>query len=220
MPLVNTISAIIVFVIVVIIAVLLTRYVPPGQWEGSKIHIFMAILAGLSICITFLFYYGVVELNQEQHNLSMVQETARLDRILVEDILHQISVVGEHVPHFASTLIPLQHPPASEPDPITPQNVFHKLYLSSVIFSAWQDILLAESFSTIEPIAYLSSFLQRANSVELFRLWMTSKLEYNKETQTFGDMLFEYALPITDQRPESYITAARAIIADPRYQDL
>ena len=107
--------------------------------------------------------------------------------------------------------------PGPGPDPETPEACTAKYTLSYQIFTAFQDIILSNNFVAIEPLAYVSNFLQRTNSPQLYEQWKINKIDFNTKTQQFGDLLFEYGLPITEQVPASYTTAAQKLIADPRY---
>ena len=64
------------------------------------------------------------------------------------------------------------------------------------------------------------NFLQRANSSQLYDQWTASRLDFASNTQTFGDLLFQYGLPITMQTPANYEMVAQQLMADPAYQKL
>lgn len=218
MVLVTPPAAIFVLVVVLLAVVLITLLTPSENYDQSRAHVFMTVLAGLGVVITFFFYYGVVELNQRQQNLSIIQETARLSDILAKDMMSEISQAARVVPSFAASVTPLQTVGPCRPDRTDSRATFARLSLSYKIFSAWQDVVLADEFTANEPLSYVTNFLQRANSQALYREWQRAKIDFNQVTQKFGDLLFEYALPIQDQRPEVYVETARQLIQDPRYQ--
>ena len=91
--------------------------------------------------------------------------------------------------------------------------------LSYKIFELWQDVILAHKFINYDPLSYIVNFLQRANSEQLYVQWTVNKINFNNETIKLGDLLFEYALPITNQTTEEYISVANKLIVDPRYFD-
>lgn len=218
MPLISRTTALLLLGIFLLTALFITLRTPPHNYDQSRVFVFMSVLAGLGVIITFFFYYGVVELNEEQHRLNVVQETARISNILVEELMWEIVEAGKIVPNFAASVTPLQIYSHMTPDPETTDADFAKLFLSYKIFSVWQDLLIADEFTANEPLAYITSFLQRANSRPLFYEWIKHKIDFNSHTQKFGDLLFEYALPITDQRPDIYVDTAKKFLADPRYQ--
>lgn len=88
--------------------------------------------------------------------------------------------------------------------------------LSSKIFELWQQVILYGNTVDITPLAYVTNFLQYANSVQLYQVWVNRKINYNQETQKFGDLLFCYGLRVSPQTPEAYVAAAEQLLADPR----
>lgn len=218
-PTITPTIALIAFVIILIVAIIICFIVDVKHFKSSRMHAFIYILIGLGIFITFLFYYSVVELQQQQIALFNIQETSRISTVLLDSILSQIQDSSTSVPNFACSVLPLNQCTAPV-DPDTPENTVTKQTTAYKIFSAFQDVLLSDAFVEINDEAYVANFLQRANSKQLFELWKVNKLNFNPSTQTFGDLLFEYGLPITNQIPQSYIDAANKLIADPRYQNL
>ncbi len=70
----------------------------------------------MGIIVTFFFYYGIVEPNERQQQLSIVQETARISNILVEELMSEIA--------DADTVTPLQNKPRRNTDPQTAEADF------------------------------------------------------------------------------------------------
>lgn len=189
-----------------------------NRYDQSTFHTFIAVLAGLGVFVTFMFYYSVVELQQQQQQLAVIQETARISDIVFNDLLSEIDKASIIVPNFTLSLTPLLPCGATAgPDPVTPEACIEKLILSTKIFGTWQDIIISNTFVDYQPVAYVTNFLQQANSSQLLDQWSTAKINFNSRTQSFGDLLFEYGLPITDQVPNSYVNAAYQLLADPRY---
>lgn len=217
MVLVNRTVALLLMGIFLLAAILITFRTDPKNYDQSRAFVFMTVLTGLGVIVTFFFFYGVIELNEEQHRLNVVQETARISSILVEELMSEISQASKVVPNFSASLTPLQTYLQTIPDPETSEATFTKLFLSYKIFSVWQDVLVADEFTANEPLSYITSFLQRANSQSLYYEWIRNKIDFNLQTQQFGDLLFEYALEIRDQRPEIYVQAAKRLLKDPRY---
>lgn len=217
-------AALLLFLIILLVAAIIswttTEY---AEYDKGSFHTFISILAGLGIFITFLFYYNVVELQQQQQNLAFIQEISRINDSVLNSVLEEIQNASSVIPNFVLSVTPLTNAvcQSSAPeDPVNPQTCTEKMVLSYRIFSLWQDVTVSDHFPKADPQAYIANFLQRANSTQLYTEWTVNKLNFHTETQTFGDLLFEYGLPITDQVPESYINAANALIADPRYQQL
>lgn len=214
--------ALIFFIFIIFISLVVTMIFQDfNQFHEGRCHTFVAVLAGLGIFITFMFYYGVVSLQQQQQQLFVIQETARLSNLLIDGTLSEINKATSVIPKFCYSLMPLivcQTDPKEDPN--TPEACMQRMVLSYKIFSSWQDLIIANSFIDYDPEAYITNFLQRANSKHLFTQWIDQKINFNKKTQDFGTLLFKYGLPITDQIPSSYVTAAESLISDPQYQQL
>jgi len=218
MNLVTTQTTIWILIVLVFASIFLSFIVNPKQYDHSRVGIFMSVLAGLSIIVTFFFYFGTVELNERQQRLSIVQQTARINTVLVEELTSELAVGSEIVPNFVASVMPIRSSYYVPPDPTTPRALSEKTFLSEKIFSVWQDILISDEFTANEPRSYITRFLQNANSIQLYAEWLESKIGFNERTQKLGNLLFEYALPIRDQRPEVYVKLATEFLADPRYK--
>jgi hypothetical protein len=216
---VTPIIALIVFVIVLLIAFVASLFLG-NSFQTSRLHVFLACLSGLSIVITFLFYYSVVELQQQQQKLTLIQETSRISDSVLDSLMNEIKESVTIIPNFVASITPLN--PCNDPpeDPNTQEACTQKLVLSYKVFSIWQDVLLSSLFVDLEPVSYITSFLQRAHSPQLLEQWTANKINFNSRTQQFGDLLFEYGIKIEPQTPESYVTAAEKFIEDQRYIDI
>lgn len=217
-------AALLLFLVILVIAAIVAwTTIDYAEYDKGSFHTFISILAGLGIFITFLFYYNVVELQQQQQNLAFIQEISRINDSVLNSVLEEIQGASSVIPNFVLSVTPLTNTVCSSSapeDPVNPQTCTEKMVLSYRIFSLWQDVIVSDHFSESDPQAYIANFLQRANSTQLLSQWTVNKLNFYADTQVFGDLLFEYGLPITVQTPQSYIDAAAALIADPRYQAL
>lgn len=216
--------ALILFAIILVVSgVLAWRMNSYAQYDKGSFHTFIAILAGLGVFITFAFYYAVIELQQQQQALAGIQELARINDSVLNSVLNAISESSNIIPNFVLSITPLTNTvcDSSAPDdPVNPQTCTEKMILSYRIFSLWQDMIVSDRFLTIDPISYIANFLQRANSPQLQQQWFVNKLNFLPATQTFGDLLFQYGLPITNQIPSEYINAAQNLINDPIYKTI
>ena len=214
--------AVTVFIIVIIVAIFVTWQSDPINYDHSRAHIFIATLARLGIFITFLFYYSVVGLQQQQQRLSILQETSNISSNILDTFARQIQTTAEIAPQFAFSLIPLLPQAAvyeSIPDSCSARQAMEVQNLSFTIFDLWQDVTLSHRFLDVGDLALNSNFLQRAHSPYLYQMWEVNKLNFNFSTQQYGDLLFEYGLAITDSRnPQAYVDAANTMMSDPRYE--
>lgn len=263
-------TAIFVFLIVLLIACVVAWYSDAGSYESTKVRVFLVVLAGLGIVLTALFYYNLLELQEQQQYLVTLQQTTTLGSELLNGVLQEIKTAVPIIPNFALSLIPLQNncdivdavrkrlipaDPANiavdrvaadahvytgvelnmtrgkakmctlSPqhvmargdllgvDPCTPEAIVERTVLSYRIFSVWQEVALYGSTIDVEPLAYVTNFLQRANSPYLWAVWQTSKIDFNQQTQEFGELLFCYGQNIQEQTPEAYVAAATELLA-------
>lgn len=191
-----------------------------NNYDIATFHTFIAVLTGLGVFVTFMFYFSVVELQQQQQQLFIIDETSRISKNVLNSILGEINTATKLIPQFCASITPLSHSPVLDPDIVTTESCSQKLVLSYKIFSVWQDLIISARFINFDPISYVTNFLQRANSKLLFAQWTTSKINFNILTQQLGDLLFEYALPITNQTPETYVQAAQNLIIDNRFTSI
>lgn len=215
-------TALIAFAIILIISVIVAWYMQSyAQYDKGSFHTFIAVLMGLGVFITFLFYFSVVELQQQEQVLASTQEIERVNEILLNGVLDGIKQASIIIPNFVLSITPLTNTictSTAPSDPVNAQTCTEKMVLSYRIFDLWQDAIISNSFICSETIAYISNFLQRANSTQLYDQWTVNKLNFIPKTQIFGDLLFKYGLPITIQTPEEYISAAQKLIQDPEYK--
>jgi hypothetical protein len=235
MVLVTPVFAIAIFVVIVVVAIVAAWWwVDYTSYDKATFHTFISVLTGLGIIITFLFYYNLLQLQQEQQELAAIQETARINDSVLNNLLDAMLQASTIIPNFVLSITPLTNEvccangttgttgctiPTPE-DLVNPQTCTEKFTLSYRIFSLWQDIIVSNRFLTRSQVPFISNFLQRANSTQLYAQWTAAKLNFNPKTQSLGDLLFEYGLPITEQTPAVYIATAEALIDDPRYQAL
>lgn len=219
------------FLIIIISGVIAWWMGSYADYDRCSFHTFIAILAGLGVFVTFLFYYNTVQLQNQQQELAGVQELARINDSVLNSVLDEMKDASNIIPNFVISITPLTNVVCCstgatgtgtcmievEEDPVNPQTCTEKMVLSYRIFALWQDIVIGHKFTSYDSIAYVSNFLQRTNSTQLYFQWTVSKINFDLQTQMFGDLLFEYGLPITNQTPQEYVSVAKNLIADPRY---
>lgn len=229
---INERYAMLFFILIIIIAIILAWWIGEHEiYDKGRFHTFIAILAGLGIFVTFMFYLNIIYLQGQQQQLAALQELTRLNDTVLNSLLDSFNNASTIIPNFVLSIMPLTNnvccPTGStsctipvDTDPVTPITCTEKMTLSYRIFELWQDVVMSNNFIQLDAKSYVSNFLQRANSRQLHEQWTMSRLNFNTNTQTFGDLLFTYGLPITIQTPQEYIDAACKLIADPLYQTL
>lgn len=212
-----------VFVAILVISGVLAWWMKNYHtYDIGAFHTFISILMGLGVFVTFMFYFAIVSEQQDQKEVSSIQTLAEINTQLVNSVIKESNKAALIVPHFIISINPLTSQGlTASPDPVNAQTVVTKTTLSYRIFSVWQDIMITDFILTkYDQLSYLCNFLQRANSKELYQYWQAMRIDFNPETQRFGDLLFEYGLPITIQQPDSYLSQAKKLIKDPRFIEL
>ena len=215
MPVLTPVAACLIFVGVVAIA-LIVAYITTPEDNKSRVQIFITTLAGLGIFLTFMFYYNLVTLQQDQQTLDVLQQTHAVNDSILGTYYTEMRKSSTIIPHFTLSLMPFQQQIAN-PDPVTPTTIVQKGILSSKIFFIWQDFLLSNTYLSIDDRAYINEFLQLASSSLLKDMWEVRKYDYGDKTITFGELLFSYASKIDNKTPETYNQSAKQLIKDPVY---
>ena len=228
--------AVLIFAIILIFSAFLSWWIDTySDYNSSRFHTFIAILAGLGVFITFLFYYNILLLQSQQQELAALEDLARLNNAVLTNMLAEINNASKTIPNFVLSITPLTNTVCCttgntsssttcmitvQADLVTPQTCTQKMAVSYRIFSTWQDVMSSTQVMHHDPVSYVSNFLQRANSSQLHEQWTITKIDFYPQTQQFGDLLFEYGLSITNQTPQEYTIAANKLIADRRFQSL
>lgn len=200
--------AMVVLIIIVIAAIAAAWFVDPKCFETSRFRTLLIVLAGLGVIIIYLFYMGVLQIQSSQQELAIVQEQSTVQKSLVNDVLNSMMLTADSSPEFNDSITPLLDCKKSK----SSKACVDTYVLSSYIFVSWNEVIVTDKIVNYEPQSYLYRFLQQANSKLLYEQWKNIKYAFNKKMRIFGDLLFEYGLSITDQRPISYLVAARKII--------
>jgi hypothetical protein len=217
--------AIIVFLTIIITAVIISWYFHTFEaFNEHRLHTFIMVFGGLGVIITFLFYYNVLVLQSQQQASNQADIVARLNTSIFNNLLDAMNEAAIVAPQFILSLTPLTNPTCcgitNIPKECNPVACTKTMTLSYRIFSLWQDYIHIHDLIVIDEQSYICNFLQRANSSLLYEQWLVSKLNFDSDTQTFGDLLFTYGLPITLQVPKSYEDAAQMLLQDPIYKNL
>lgn len=222
MKLVPSYVALILFAIILLAAAVISWKLGGYEhYHTGSFHTFISILVGLGVLVTFMFYYNIVQLQNEQQQLASIQEAARISDSVLNNLLDELKLAAIIIPHFVASVTPLTSGcEILGPDLATPEARAEKLVLSYRIFSLWQDYVRSTSFADLSTRAVVTNFLQRANSEQLYEQWLLNKINFCDRTQLFGDLLFEYSLKITVQTPEEYQEVSQKLVSDPKFKQI
>src|SRR5665648_902298 len=107
MSFVTPLIALFFFIAIILIsAILAIRLGAHINYERGSLHTFIAILTGLGVFVTFMFYYSVVELQQQQQALAKIQETTSVTDMF-SATMDAIETSSLTIPQFALSLNPL-----------------------------------------------------------------------------------------------------------------
>lgn len=220
MVLVTPSVTIIVLLLITIIALMIAAAVNPYHFEKTRIKTFLGAVAGLGIFVTFLFYYSVVGLQQQQQRLSILDATSNIVLTLRTQLLADIKAATATIPQFAYSLLPLLPCGTlySEGDLCSNRGCVETYDLAARVFALFLAAILSYSFFDVDPISLTATFLQYAHSPFLYQQWELQYINYDTDMRSYTNLLFEYGLPITDQTPQAYEAAAARMVNDPRYK--
>jgi hypothetical protein len=138
----------------------------------------------------------------------------------MHQVVEKIKKSSKIVPSFCAKLIPLQFKGKVKREKTSDhlERAVEKHDLSTSIFGAFQTAVLEYKFVSEQEDFYNCTFLQWATSKSLRKYWTLSKISLIPKTQTFGDLLFEYAPKTNVHDVESYEKACHALKNDPRYK--
>lgn len=195
MVLVTTRVALLFFLAVIVLSALVAwSYGNHANYERSALNSFTSIVSVFSLLVTYMFYYSIVEIAQQQQKLLVIHETSRLDADIYHCLLEDINKYSTDIPGFVWTLHPMHQESQAPPsDPEGVKTAAARVALSHKIFITWQEAMSYKQFTDFDTSAYLTSFLQLASSLPLEEEWQKTRMNYNPKTRRFADLLFAYA---------------------------
>ena len=219
--LVSAFTAIVVFIIIVVIAGIISWWIGHGlNYDESHTKTFISILMCAIAVVLLLYYYNIItlqaktDLADELTNLQDTSETA------ISDVTDTLIEANQTIPHFVSSLYPIhfsldERPPA---DPEQHSTSITKIFVSKKIFYSWQAVV--NTGYQARGSSFIAFFLQQAHSELLAEQWKMLKLNYSMATQKLGDMLFHYSSTITSNTVENYQSTATLLGSDPKFKEV
>lgn len=203
--------AIFILISIATVSLLISLWFEPTNYSSSRVSVFVTTVSSLAIFLTFIFYYSVVDLQQQQRKQAVIEETTRITHSIQKTFSDNISKYANVVPGFISQLLPLSNI-ETPPDNDKPEDDIITYVLSYQIFSVWQDIVLTNEFISIDYVALIAHALQRAKSNILKEQWQKMKVDFGRDARLFGDTVFKKAETITDMTPEAFLKAANDLM--------
>jgi len=216
--LISAFTAIAVFVIIIVIAGVLSWWIGSGSnYDQSYTRTFVSILMCAIAVVLLLYYYnaltlqGRTDISEEMTNMQDTSEKA------ISDIVDALAEANTVIPHFVASLYPIHFNAAQLPtaDPDHHLARVTRLFVSKKIFYSWQ--VVVHTGYKDRGAAFIAYFLQQAHSPLLAEQWQLLKISYSDATQRLGDLLFAYSQTITDNTVSAYQQAAELLRTDAKY---
>lgn len=218
--LVSAFTAIVVFIIIVVIATVISWWIGAGMdYDQSYTKTFISILMCAIAIVLLIYYYNVLTLqakNDLADELTNLQDTSET---VISDVVDTLMDANEVIPHFVSSLYPIHFKMEQRP----PEDVEHhsaiitRIFVSKKIFYSWQAAV--NTGYRGRGSAFMAFFLQQAHSELLAEQWKLLKLNYSSNTQKLGDLLFSYSSSIIDNTVENYQKVADELGKDPKFTE-
>lgn len=97
-------------VAIIVIAIVSSTFISdPKNYDSSRAKIFISIVTGLGIFITFFFYYNVVELQYEQQKMIFRDRLEVMDNNVTSNFTMSLENNFDKEPNFIMSLLPLQY---------------------------------------------------------------------------------------------------------------
>jgi len=216
MALVSPNIALFVFAAVVAIALgIACWFTSYDSFDKGRFHIFIAVLTGLGVVVTFMFYYNVVQLQNQEQQFELLTQAARVEDTLNKTIYPALREGATTVPAFVQSLYPLHNHSAGVPVVGAAEQVIIAT-LSSSIFFLWENTITTHAIVHQDIGGYTFIFLQWAASPALAEQWETLAHTLSSRGQTYGRLLFAYA-KVSSLTREAFADATRALLHDDEF---
>lgn len=196
---ITTTTVILVFAVLIVISLMAAWLCNPSTFDNTNWKVFIVTLSSLSIVMTVMFYYAVVELQISQQQLTSAQELRSISGLTLHILQTSMMKYMAIIPRFVLSLHPLQkhkkrkYNSRSSSDDNCNEKVVAKNGISYEIFNLWQSTIADIKFSHACDYGYISLYLQWATSRRLKKQWDTQCINFSQKTREFGDLLFERA---------------------------
>lgn len=107
---ITTTTVILVFIVIIVIACMSAWLIPPAGFDTTNWKVFIVTLSSLSIVMTFMFYYAVVELQLSQQLLNASHELQYLEKSVQNITDVSMPKYYDIIPEFVMSMQPLDYP--------------------------------------------------------------------------------------------------------------
>ena len=213
-------KAMIIFLgLTILISIVLTLIIRPKEYEKSRFHVFMSILASIAVILIGLSLVISALTFEEQQDINRVTITESAGTKLwlrpTQLIVTSTQARSEFVKSLFYNNIDLFNAP-SKIESQTMASILEEQYIAMVLIEAWEDFLTTRHLDKSGDVAWFCTFIQWAQSPYLKKYFQVLKYNFKDTTIRLANLLFAYAekLPVPTTHPESYLTTAEQMLQD------
>lgn len=207
--------------IIIAISLIISFIIKPSEYEKTRFHVFMSILAsvavvliGLSLGISSL----ALETQQEANRVTVTEQAIATLVVKPYDLIVKSTNMREKFVKsiFFNNLALYNLPSKDEKE--TRLSIIEEQNVCIILLQSWEDYLTLRHLIITDDNVWIIVFLQWAQSPYLKKYYFMYKHLYTPEAIKLGELLFEYAarLPIPTPDPQAYVTLVSEMLKDPR----
>jgi hypothetical protein len=212
----NPMITFIIFIILIAVSIVFAlQYQRSADYfHISRLNIFISLLTGIGVIVTLLLYYALVTSILKQNEYIVIDDLNNFYTKSYETVPNMITTATSKIPRFVASITPLRIANTITVLEIEDDSIQRSLSL--LIFDTWRSLLALKIPNGVDLDSWLVYQLQFCNSPLLYEYWKLLQINYGANIRTLGNLLFEYGLPITNQIPDSYVMAGKALLKDNR----
>ncbi len=211
---------IIFIILVIIISITATFLIRPAEYEKTRFHVFMSVLASISVLLIglSLVISSITLEGQQETNLTVTEQAvAKLWAVPNELIVRSQNARNEFIKSLYYNNPDLYYlSPKNEPE--TRFSILEEQNIAMMLIQAWEDFLSYRKIIKTDDVPWFCTHTQWAQSPYLKIYFMRYKYFFKPTTIELGDLLFAYAskLPVPTTNPEDYPVLVKKMLEDPK----
>ena len=208
-------------IVIVAVSIIIACTHHHEKYDGSHLKVFISVITGLSLFISMLIYYNLATIQQDGKTDNTHKKFHKLKDQMSTNMTDDIINYNQKIPYFVKSISPLVvYHTVIDLDPVNNETIILKNTLAHRIFNFFEKYITIKHILKDRQESIISVFLQRANSRELYDIWLVQRLNFSKKTQKLADLLFKYGLPITEQTAEKYMAVTDELMMDKEFKAL
>ena len=215
----STKAMIIFLCLTILISIVLTLFIRPNEYEKSRYHVFMSILASVAVILIGLSLVISALTFEEQQDINRVSVTESAGTKLWLRPTQLIVSSTKARPEFTKSLFYNNIDLFNAPTKIESQSmasILEEQTIAMMLIESWEDFLTTRHLDKSGDLAWFCTFIQWAQSPYIKQYFYLLKYNFKDTTIALGNLLFEYAekLPVPTPDPESYLKTGEQMLQD------